>query len=666
MRVLRFLALAVCLTIPLFGFAQKEDWLPITPQDLQIKEVPGNPGASAIQLYFADYIDDDQQTEFFYHRIKILNDKGKQYADVEIEILPDSSVTDLKARTIHPDGSIVDFNGKPFQKTLIKGRGIKILADTFTMPDVTPGSIVEYKYKMSWPGMIVTDNYWLVQSNLYTLKESMRMKAYSGRLEGFENGFQVSLIAVHMPPNLKPQRKGASFELDAENIPALDDEGYMPPEDDYKPQVHFFYLDPQMTNPDKFWEEVGKKWYDDAEHFMGSRKEIADAASQAIGAETAPEKKLRALYARAQKVRNLSYERERSKIEVKKEKIKDNQNVADVLARDYGWRNEITRLFVALARAAGFDASILRVSDRKVHVFNRGVLSRRQMDAEIALVKVNGQDLYLDPGVRFCPYGLQQWSHTSTMALKLDKKGGSFGLTPSAGYASAATRRTAVATLDAAGTLKGEITVEFKDQEALQRRLDAIDTDETGRSRDIEAEVREWLPSGASVKLTSTQGWDGTDAPLVAHFSLEFPAYASTAGKRLLVPAYLFQAKQGDAFKHAERKYPVYFPYAFSEFDNVTINLPQGYTPESVPPKQDASLETIPKKQEAPAKVALYQSMGQFDGAHLVTQRALLFNGVYIPLEMYPNTKTFFNKVQAGDEQQAVLQSGGARAQTSN
>jgi hypothetical protein len=651
--------------MPLLGFAQKEDWLPITPQDLQIKEVPGNPGASAIQLYFADYIDDDEQTEFFYHRIKILNDKGKQYADVEIEIPPDGSVGGIKARTIHPDGSIVDFTGKPFQKTLIKGRGIKFLADTLTMPDVTPGSIVEYKYKVTWPG-ILTDNYWLVQHNLYTVKESLRMKSYSGRIEGFENGFQVSLIAVHMPSNLKPRQKGVAFELDAENMPALDDEGYMPPEDDYKPQVHFFYLDPQMTNPDKFWEDAGKKWYDDAEHFIGSRKEIAEAASQAIGAETDPEKKLRALYARAQKIRNRSYEHERTQIETKKEKIKENQNVADVLARDYGWRNEITRLFVALARAAGFEASIVRVSDRRVHVFNRGVLSRRQLDAEMAMVKVNGQDLYLDPGVRFCPYGLQQWSHTSTMSLKLDKKGGSFALTPSAGYASATTRRTAVASLDAAGTLKGEITVEFKDQEALQRRLDAIDTDEAGRNRDLEAEVRDWLPSGASVKLTSAQGWDGTDAPLVAHFSLEFPAYASAAGKRLLVPAYLFQAKQGDAFKHAERKYPVYFPYAFSEFDNVTISLPQGYTPESVPPNQDASLETIPKKQEAPAKVAVYQSMGQFDGVHLVMQRALLFNGVYIPLEMYPNTKTFFNKVQAGDEQQAVLQNGGARAQISN
>src|SRR5262249_28008018 len=158
---------------------------------------------------------------------------------------------------------------------------------------------------------------------------------------------------------------------------------------------------------------TGKKWYDETEHFIGSRREIAEAAAQTIGTEADPEKKLRLLYARAQKVRNLSFEHERTRAETKKERIKDNQNVADVLAHDYGWQTQIRRLFVALARAAGFEASILRVSDRKVHVFNRSVLSRRQLDAEMAVVKVKGQDVYFDPGVRFCPYGLQRWSHTS-------------------------------------------------------------------------------------------------------------------------------------------------------------------------------------------------------------------------------------------------------------
>lgn len=52
-----------CLSLAFPAWAQKEDWLPITQQDLQIKEVPGNPAASAIQLYYSDLIDDSIQSE---------------------------------------------------------------------------------------------------------------------------------------------------------------------------------------------------------------------------------------------------------------------------------------------------------------------------------------------------------------------------------------------------------------------------------------------------------------------------------------------------------------------------------------------------------------------------------------------------------------------------
>ncbi len=91
------------LLLPWTSFAQNQDWREITAQDREIKEVPGDPGASAIQLYYADYHDDNKGIQFFYHRIKILNDAGKQYANVEIPVEPLYRFIDLKARTIHPD-----------------------------------------------------------------------------------------------------------------------------------------------------------------------------------------------------------------------------------------------------------------------------------------------------------------------------------------------------------------------------------------------------------------------------------------------------------------------------------------------------------------------------------------------------------------------------------
>ena len=639
-----FSALLLCAPL---SFAQKEDWLPITQQDIRIKEVPGIPGADAIQLYYADYIDDQEQTEFFYRRIKVLNDKGNRFADVEVLVPPEGSISGLKARTVHPDGKIIEFAGKPYQKTLLKGRGIKVLARTFTMPDVTVGSIIEYKYKIDSPG-VFTDNYWTIQHELYTVKESFRMKPFGGLLEGFEKGHQVAALSSRMPNNLKPRQKGSGYELEVENMPPFESENYMPPEDDYKPQVRFFYGGSEIASADKFWQDAGRRWNDQAERFIGKRREIADEALRVIGGETDAIKKLRKLYSRAQQIRNLSYERERTAQEDKKENLKPNQNAGDVLIQGYGDRDDVGRFFVALARGAGFEASLLRVSNRKERFFDRGLLSARQLAEEIAGVHQDGQDIFLDPGTRFCPFGFVRWMHTSSMALKLDKDGGSFIKVPAAGYDKAMVRRSAEMVLDAAGALKGTINARFEGGEALERRLDALATDVAGRTEELEDEAKGWLPRGALVKLIKSEGWEESEGPLIATFAVELPAYAVAAGKKLLVPAYAFQARQMDAFKQTDRKFPVYFPYAFGESDTVAIKIPAGYV-----------VETVPTQQESSLAYATYLNDTAFDGKLLVTHRVLQVNGIFFRREIYPEIRDFFQKIGAGDEQQTVFREGG-------
>jgi hypothetical protein len=649
-----FLSLASLAFFVVPALAQKEDWLPITQQDLEMKQVPGNPGADAVQLYFANYINDEAGNEFFYYRIKVLNEKGNRHADVEIVIPPDGSLSGLKARTIHPDGKIIEFTGKPFQKILIKGRGIKVLAKTFTMPDVTVGSIIEYKYRID-EDLVFIDNSWTIQHELYTVKESFRMKPYSGGLVGFEGGYQVAALYSHMPNNIKPVQKGGGYELDVEKMPAFEAEGYMPPQEDFTPQMRFFYVGREASSADRFWQDAGKRWNNEVEHFIGSRREISQAATEAIGNETDPEQKLRKLYARAQQIRNLTYERERTELEQKKENLKGNQNVGDVLARGIGDSADIARLFVALARAAGFDASIVLTSNRKDKFFDKNLLSRRQFDSAIVAVSLGGKDIYLDPGTRFCHYGDVRWVRTSSMGLKLDKKGGSFVNIPGAPFNQAMTRRVADMALDEAGTLKGTITVKFEGGEALEHRLDGLDTDDAGKKKSLEDELQDWLPTGAIIKLVKVEGWESGDLPLIASFDVEMPGYSSSVGKRLLLPAYLFQAKQMEAFKHSDRKYPVYFPYAFGEADRVNIKIPAGYM-----------LESVPKEQNARLDYASYQNLVQFDGTKIVTQRVLQVNGIYFRVELYPEVKDFFSKVQAGDEQQAVLSGGSTNAQKGN
>jgi hypothetical protein len=513
------------------------------------------------------------------------------------------------------------------------------------MPEVAVSSIIEYKYKINLPGVYL-DNSWTIQHELYTVKESFRMKPFGGLLEGFEKGHQVAALTSRMPGNRKPRQTGGGYDLELENMPPFQPEGYMPPEEDYKPQIRFFYGGPEIASPEKFWEEAGRQWYAQSESFIGKSREIADEAARVLGGETDPVQKLRKLYARAQEIRNLSYERERTEQEEKKENLKANQNAADVLAHGYGTREDVGRFFVALARAAGFAVYVLRVSDRKERFFDRGVLSRRQLEWEIALVTEGGQNYFLDPGTRFCPFGFIRWMHTSTLALKLEKNGGSFIKVPAAGSDKAMIRRSAEMALDPEGSLKGTLTARFEGGEALERRLDALDADELGRREELESEAQDWLPSGAKVHLISLENSQASEGPLTAAFTVELPSYAAVAGKRLLAPAYLFQSKEMDAFQHTERKYPVYFPYAFGEADTVSIKVPAGEAIESVPAQQNSSLS-----------YASYLNSTEFNGTQLVTHRILQVNGIFFRVESYPEVREFFLKVQSGDEQRAVLHS---------
>jgi hypothetical protein len=630
---------------------QKEDWLPITSQDLQVREVPGNPGAAAIQLYYADLIDDTQGTEFFYQRIKILTDSGKKWADVEIPIWKDIwDIKDLKARTIRPDGSVVEFTGRPYEKTLVKGRGIRILAKTFTLPEAGPGSIIEYKYRYQSPlgGYFSLGDKWIVQHDLFTLKEQFSYKPGGCSYFFGGGGSRTTSVSFNLEGHA-PTIKGSTFEMNMENVPAFQSEAYMPPEENYKSSVRFFCISDDIKTVQKFWDGVGKDEAESIDKFIGNSKEARQAAEQAIGSETDPEKKLRKLYERAQQIRNLDYERERTTEEMKREHLKTNEGVSDVFKRGYGGQLGITAAFVAMARAAGFEAWVVHASNRRDRIFSPRVFSERQLDSYLADVKLNGKDLYFDPATKFCPFGTVRWMHTSTAALRLEKKTGTFIEIPAAQYKESVTRRIAHADLSEDGTLKGEIGVRFQGGEALEHRLDALDRDEAGRKSDLEEELRGWLPSGAIVKLLDMQGWN-SPGDYSARFSVEIPAFASVAGKRMLIPAYLFTLKQKEAFTHAERKYPLYFPFTFSEMDTLQIKIPGGY-----------AVESAPAIQQTRTDYASYQSVSKIEGQTLTSERILLFNAIYVKTDGYAQAKTFFSKVQESDEQQAVLRPGGAK-----
>jgi hypothetical protein len=626
-----------------------DDWQPISQEELKMTSVPEAPGAPAVYLYRQVDRDDSNRTphEYNYSRIKILTEEGRKYADVEIPFFKDEgNIHGIKARTIRPDGSIANFEGKAFDKTIVKAKGLKYLAKTFTLPDVQAGSIIEYHYTYDLNEGYVYNSHWILSEELFTKRGKFSLKPNSDF--ALRWSWPAGLPAGSAPP----KNEGGFVRLESQNIPAFQIEDYMPPQNELKFRVDFVYTESDAEKePDKFWKKEGKKLNDRVESFTGKRKEMEQAVAETVAPNDTPEVKLQKIYAKVQKFRNTSWETEKTEQELKREKQKDINNVEDLWKRGYGNGRQINWLFLAMARAAGFEAYSVYISSRNEYFFNPQMMNANQLNGDVVLVKLNGREVYCDPATAFAPLGLLSWPETAVKGLRLDKDGGSWVTTTLPPSSDSRIERKADLKLTETGSLEGKLTVTFAGLEGLWRRIEERNEDATNRKKFLEDQVKEYIPAGIELDLTNQPDWGGSTPTLVAEFELKVPGWVSGAGRRALVPVGLFSAPEKHAFEHANRVHAIYFSYPSAKFDEVTIDLPLGWQVNSLPPAQGVD-----------AKAALYSLKVENNKGTLHLTRRLNMDLLMVEAKLYPTLRNFFQIVRTGDEQQIVLQPGVAAA----
>jgi len=621
-----------------------DEWKPVTPEELKMTSEPLAPGAPAIYLYRQVDRDDSGQatTEYNYVRIKILTEQGRDYANVEIPFEKQRfSVSHLKARTIRPDGSIVNFEGKVYEKTVVKYKSLKYLAMTFTMPDVSVGSIIEYHFNYDFLDSYIFDSNWIVSGELFTKHAEFTLKPY--------REWSVRWMwPAGLPPGTPPPKEGSDgvIRMTGNDIPAFQEEEYMPPENELKFRINFVYSpDRQEMDEGKYWKQFNKKMDDRVEHFVGKHKEMEEAVAQIVSPGDSPEVKLQKIYARTQKIRNLSFETSKSVEEEKRQKIKPANNVADVWKNGFGTGEDITWLFLGLARAAGFEASPCLVSSRREYFFHKERLNGQELDTNVVLVKLNGKDTYLDPGTAFAPFGLLPWTESGVGGLKLDKESGTWIQTDLPDSDVSRIERTARLNLTSEGSLEGKLTVTYTGLEALSRRMEERNDDETGKKKYLEDEIKDSIPAGSQVELTNTPEWNGSAMTLVAEFSLKIPGWVSATGHRGFFPIGFFSGDEKHMFEHASRVYPVYFSYHFEKIDDVSVEMPFTCAPGSIPKPFDLN-----------AKAAEYSLSIVDDKSNLHIRRELRSDVILVPTDMYDSLRNFYQIVRSHDDQQVVLQ----------
>jgi len=653
LRLIAFIFLVATTVGLLPSPALAVNFQPVSADELKMTSEPKAPGAPAIILFRQVDRDDRGLTahEDVYFRIKILTEEGRKYADIEIPFWKESgNVVNIHSRTIKPDGTIVNFSGKVFDKAIVKARGVKYMAKTFTLPEVQPGAILEYYYTIDFSEHYVFDSHWILNHELFTKKAKFSLKPYTN--DNYPMNLRWTwhdLPAGTAQPAEAPNRV---IGLEVSDVPAFHTEDYMPPENELKSRVDFIYSEDTFEkDPTTYWKKLGKKRNSQLEGFIGKRKAMEQAVAEIVAAGDSPEVKLQKIYARVQQLRNTSYEVEKTEQEQKRSKEKEPDNVEAVWKKQYANGAELTWLFLALARAAGLEASGMWVPDRQNYFFSQLSMDGRRLDQNIVVVTLNGKDIFCDPGSAFTPFCMLPWFETGVIGLKLDKDGGTWLQTSLPDSTASGINRKGELKLNDTGDLEGKLTVTFTGLEASHRRVEERLADDAERKKFLEDEVKGSIPVACDVELTNHPDWKNSTPPLVAEYTVKVPGWVSGAGRRALFPLGLFSAPEKHLFDHADRIHPIYFEFPFRRVDDVNIELPLGW-----------QIATVPAPQKLGGQAIAYATQAENDKGTLRLSRALSIDVLLLEQKYYAPLRTFFQTVRTNDEQQVILQPGGTSA----
>jgi hypothetical protein len=656
--VLRHLLLLLLALAPLPAFAFP-DWQQPTPDELKMIADPAAPGAPAVYLFREETVSDDLHMHSMYARIKILSEKGKEmFGDIEIPYeAVNFSITDVSGRTIHSDGTVVPFTGKPMDKLIVKSATYRVMAKVISMPDVQVGSIIEYRWKLRYDTDLYSSPAWYIQQPVFVHKAHYHFNpTKTGRTivhtdaHGRQDAVSALLYTSSLPNGVKTHDGMDGYDLVVDNIPPLPDEDYMPPFRSFSYRVIFYYS--PWRSPDEYWRNQGRYWSKDFDRFASPSAKLRAAMQQIVAPGDSDEQKARKIYAAVMKLENTSFTREHSAAENKAEglKVKNADNIWD---QQRGTNDELTRLYIAMARAAGLKAYGMIVVNRDQNVMQPSYLDWDQLDDELAVVVIGGKEVFLDPGQRYCEFGKLHWKHTWANGVRQTDSGTQIALTPGLNYKETQVERIAELSLDADGQVHGFIRMTLTGTEALRWRQAALKSDETAVKKEFEDYVLESVPSGVQVKTNHFAGLADYESPLLVQVDVS-GGLGTATGKRIFIPAVFFEANSKPLFAQSKRENPIDLRYPYTVHDQFSLTLPPNMTAESVP-----------KETQVPyVGNADYLAKFLVKGNLYAYGRLFRLASPFYKPEEYPQLRDFYQKTNAEDQAQLVLKLGDSTAAT--
>ncbi len=552
-------------------------WRDVTPEEFALKKPVVDPEYGA-EILFSEATLVQELTEYgttgsfrYYNRIKVFNEKGvEDLSKFELTYLEGAEILRLEGRTVKPDGTVIKLEkDNIFDQEVIRTSRRKMRATSFAFPNLEPGDIIELQYRQR-----TGDSAFLLQIPFLSTLPAQRV--YRKITPFTEEGIGNKIIWFKMPDfDGKPKRRG-TWEFELFNLPAKTEEPYALPDLHLGPFVVLYYYNSEPKNK-TYWVERSRELYKKGRRGMKPSKQIEDfVKAHTKGAKSVTDALTKLyLYCQAE-INNHDYSHG-VYTEKELEDLPKNDTPQETYSRGHGTPENINALFGSMARALGLKAELASTNDIRFMLFNEGSQYFFALRDDCAAIEIDGEWKFFNPGSPFLPFDSIAWWACGSKALIGRSKRGELTLVPMPKAEFSTRTRTGNFTIDKNGNLTGRVSIEYSGFKDLDMKEDLS-------SKHTDEEEQDWIIHELKENLPQVQAGDfsirnrSSRNPLRISYDLNIPEYADVTGKRIFLQPAIFQKSAEPVFTAEKRHGDILFPYPWTEKDDISIQIPEGFS----------------------------------------------------------------------------------------
>jgi len=509
---------------------------------------------------------DKSSTTTIHKVVKILNDRGKKYGEVDLDY--DSSYESITidfARTITKSGKVITVGEKSI-RDLAPWAGYPLYSNArmrvISMPEVMEGAVLEYKATWHAAHLVDSENY----------QTSHGLQVFEPKVH---DKFQITVPKTlklnvkykNYPtpsPRVWDEGENRIFLWDNSNIGEIISEPSMPPWSDITPM---FYV-----SSFKSWRQIGNWFWKLAKTQFTIDAAIKDKVAELTNGARSDYEKTQAIFNYvASKIRYVGIEYGESGYKPHK--------ASEIFENKYGDCKDQSTLLVSMLKIVDIESQLVLLRTQDAGTVFMG-LPMIQFNHCIAMAVIDGKKIWMDPTYSTGSFDYLPWNDQDCFTMVMYKSGSIMEKTPVLSYARASILKNIKLEMFPDKSIKGAFSFKTRGEYGIQYR--GLKYYKPKKRKDyFQSMVSGMYPGGKLVSHTLT---DLDDLNKAVEASL---TYTAPEGFKIAGPLGIFKMpssnKTASNVALEKREYPIILSGTSMKVSDVSVKVPKGYTVRFIP-----------------------------------------------------------------------------------